>query len=265
MVAELIVGHTTRSLALSADGWHMATHVAALGLAALGYWFARTRARDRAFAFGTGKVHALAGYTSAIVLLLVAAGMFAQSAQRLFQPEAVDFGEALPVACVGLVANLLSIVLLGDADHDAASGHHDHNHRAAYLLVVADAFTSLLAIGALLLGRYLGWRSFDALAGLVGGMVIASWGVGLCRSSGRMLLDVRASGDDEHRIRSVLEGIDDVRIADLHVWETGPGRRSCVVSLVTSMPREARFYRDAILSGAELAHLTVEVTRCAHD
>lgn len=274
MVTELAVGYATRSMALTADGWHMATHAGALGLAAAAYWFARTRATDRSFSFGTGKVHALAGYTSAVALMLVALSMIVESVRRLASPEVIHFREALPVAIVGLIVNLASIKLLDhddhdhdhdddhDDDHDHAHAGHDHNHRAAYMHVVADAFTSVLAIAALVAGRYLGWSSLDFMMGIVGGVVVLKWGYGLCRSSGAQLLDATASASAEAAIRAELERVDDIRVADLHLWEMGPNRRSCVVTLVTSRVRDTAFYRDRILAASPLAHLTVEVHRC---
>lgn len=287
MVVELVTGYATHSMALTADGWHMATHAGALGLSAAAYWFARSRAHDRAFAFGTGKVHALAGYTSAIILMVVAVSMIVESLQRFVHPAAIRFGEALPVAVVGLLVNLASIKLLDHGhdhdedhedhedhdddddhdDHDRAHGpahaHHDHNHRAAYMHVVADALTSVLAIAALVVGRYLGWTAFDPLMGIVGGAVVLKWGVGLCRSAGRQLVDATSPAELEDEIRHALEAIDDVRVADLHIWEMAPGLRGCVVALHSALPRDAQFYRRTLEAKGPFAHLTIEVHRCA--
>jgi cation diffusion facilitator family transporter len=274
MVIEIAVGYATHSMALLADGWHMATHVGALGLASAAYWVSRRFATHRAFAFGTGKVRALAGYTSAVALGLVALSMVTESIERLVNPHAIDFGSSLPVAVLGLVVNLASVFLLHSHDdhdghhHDHAHAeghehHHDHNHRAAFMHVVADAFTSLLAIGALLAGRYLNWTWLDAASGIVGGIVILNWGAGLLRNAAFELLDVSQSSAIEDNIRSTLESLDDVRVRDLHVWSLGGGAKSCVVTLVTSAPREARTYREA-LSQFSLAHLTIEVQRCEH-
>lgn len=277
MVGELIIGTLTNSMALTADGWHMATHAGALGMSAAAYWFARTRARESSFTFGTGKVYALAGYTSAVVLGLVAVLMLIESCRRLAHPLPIRFAEALPVAILGLLVNLASVKLL-DADdhadhhddHDQHHGHghghghggHDHNLRAAYFHVLADAFTSVLAIAALIGGKYAGWSFLDPMMGIVGGLVILKWGIGLCRDSGRQLLDVVPSKQAAEAIRARVEELDDARVADLHLWEIGPGRNGCIVSLVTAVPREAAFYRKAILSVSNLAHLTVEVHRC---
>ncbi|MCE9635432.1 MAG: CDF family Co(II)/Ni(II) efflux transporter DmeF [Planctomycetes bacterium] len=306
MVLELVVGNVTGSMALTADGWHMATHAGALGLALVGYWFARTRATHRAFSFGTGKVYALAGYTSAVALGVVALAMVWESGQRFFEPHAIEFDEALPVAVLGLLVNLGCVVLLGHGDHessddtaagldhDHAHGHgdddghghgHDHDHghehgehndhdgggarapadhnmRAAYAHVLADAFTSVLAIGALVCGRWLGWKWMDPAMGIVGGAVILKWAGDLCRSAGRQLLDVSPAPELEHEIRAALEKIDDVRVADLHVWDLGPRRRGCIAAIVTATPRDTAIYRESILSHGNFSHVTVEVHRC---
>ena len=273
MVGELVVGSLTNSMALTADGWHMATHAGALGMSALAYWFARTRARASAFSFGTGKVYALAGYTSAVVLGLVAVLMLVESCRRLVNPLPIHFGEALPVAILGLLVNLASVKLLDaddhhhhhapeDSDHNHGHASHDHNLRAAYFHVLADAFTSILAIGALVGGRYAGWNFLDPAMGIVGGLVILRWGVGLCRDSARPLLDVVPSADLAEQIRRGIEQVDDARVADLHLWEMSPGQHACIVSLVTEAPRDTKFYREAILRTSSIAHLTVEVQRC---
>lgn len=288
MISELIIGSMTNSIALKADGWHMGTHVGALGLTLVAYWYARTRANHDTFSFGTGKVYALAGYTSGILLALVALFMAYEGAEQLINHHPVDYGDALPVAVVGFVVNIISVMLLGhkhhyghDHDHDHDHGHgHDHDHdahepaakpqagtldfnlRAAYIHILADAMTSILAIGALAAGRYAGLWYFDPLMGFIGGGVIVWWAVSLCRQAGRQLLDVVSSPTCEGVVRKQLEAIDDVRVADLHVWDLGPGRRSCIVSLVTSTPRETDFYRDAVLRALDVAHLTIEIHQC---
>jgi cation diffusion facilitator family transporter len=263
MGVEIVVGYATNSMALLADGWHMATHVGALGLASAAYWVSRRFAGHRAFAFGTGKVRALAGYTSAVALGLVAIAMMVESLERLLRPHAIDFVNSLPVAVLGLVVNVVSVFLLhahDDDDHDD-DHEHDHNHRAAFMHVVADIFTSVLAIAALLGGRFLGWSWPDAVSGIVGGLVILKWGAGLSRDAAFELLDVFPSSAIEDEIRTVLEALDDVRVRDIHVWSLGGGAKSCVVTLVTAAPRDARSYREALAHFA-LAHLTIEVQRC---
>ncbi len=263
MVAELVAGYATGSMALLADGWHMATHVGALGLASAAYALARRYAMHRAFTFGTGKIHALAGYTSAVVLGLVAVAMIVESAARLLSPRSIDFTSSLPVAIVGLVVNLASVALLHDHeddDHDDLHHDHDHNHRAALLHVVADTFTSALAIAALVVGLTTGWIWLDSVTGIVGGVVILAWGVGLCRNTGMALLDVEPSPALARNIRSALEAVDDVRVRDLHVWAIGRGARSCIATVVSATPRDVTEYRQR-LAGFGLAHLTIEVQR----
>ena len=294
MVGELSVGYLTGSMSLTADGWHMGTHVGALGLTLVAYWYARTRAGNDAFSFGTGKVYALAGYTSGVMLAIVALLMGVESVERLIERPPVDYGEALPIAAVGFAVNLVCALLLSknhhyghghnhDHDHGHAHGDHDHGHtpapakptpgsldfnmRAAFIHVLADAMTSVLAIIALALGMWGGLWFLDPAMGLLGGVVIIWWAIGLCRQASGQLLDVVSSPKHEAVVRQKLESIDDVRVADLHVWELGPGRRSCIVSVVTSTPREVAFYRDTVLGAVGLAHLTIEIHRCAlqHD
>jgi len=277
MVGELIVGWMTGSLALTADGWHMGTHVGALGLTLAAYWYARKHAGNDVFSFGTGKVYALAGYTSGIVLAIVALWMGVEGIERLVTKPPVNYGEALPIAALGLGVNVVCALLLGTGHHYGHDHHHDghaHEHkkpeagsidfnlRAAYIHIVADALTSVFAIVALSLGKWAGLWFFDPAMGLIGGIVIAWWSINLCRQASRQLLDVVSSPKHEDVVRKRLEAIDDVQVADLHVWELGPGRRSCIVSLVTAMPRELEYYRDAVLAALPVAHLTIEIHRC---
>ena len=266
MVVEIAVGYTTNSMALLADGWHMATHVGALGLASVAYALSRRYAAHPAFAFGTGKVHALSGYTSAVALGLVALVMIAESCGRLIDPHAIDFARSLPVAVIGLVVNVASVLLLhvheDHEEHHQQDEHHDHNHRAAFLHVVADTLTSGLAILALLGGRFLGWGWLDAVSGIVGGLMILKWGLGLSRAAAFELLDVDPSSTLTQDIRAALEALDDVRVRDLHVWSIGRGAKSCVVTVVTSEPCEVDRYRKQ-LAAFHLAHLTIEVQRCS--
>jgi cation diffusion facilitator family transporter len=295
MVGELVFGQLTGSVALSADGWHMGTHVGTLGFTLIAYWYARTRAGHDAFSFGTGKVYALAGYTSGVLLAVVALWMAKEGIEHLITQPAVDYSDALPVAGVGFAVNIVSAYLLSRGHHyghshhghshadDAGNGHnavhhHDHgrkpgagtldfNLRAAYIHILADALTSLLAIGALSLGWWADLWFLDPLTGLIGGAVILWWAVSLCRQASRQLLDVVSSPRHEQIVRQRLEAIDDVQVADLHVWELGPGRRSCIVSVVTARPRDVTVYREAVLSALAVAHLTIEIHQCglAHD
>ncbi|WP_223547232.1 CDF family Co(II)/Ni(II) efflux transporter DmeF [Pseudomonas sp. A-B-19] len=265
MIGEIAAGYITGSMALLADGFHMATHAGALGIAALAYGFARRNANNTRYSFGTGKVGDLAGFASAMVLGLVAIGIAGESVLRLFQPTTVAFTEATVIAVVGLAVNIVSAFLLAgdhghhDHDHGHSHGHHHHhdnNLRSAYVHVLADALTSLLAIAALLAGRYLGWVWLDPVMGIVGAIVIAKWAVGLMRDSAAVLLDVT----DAHiadEIRELLKS-DDVRISDLHVWQVGPQARAAIVSVVAPANVSADTIRERLAPVHELSHLTVE-------
>ncbi len=283
MMGELIVGYVSGSLALRADGWHMGTHVGALGLTLVAYWYARTRAGTDAFSFGTGKVYALAGFTSGILLAFIAVLVAVEGVEHIVDPEPVNYGEALPIAILGLVVNGVSALVLGGGHHYGHShgnthahehGHDHHGHakpkagtldfnmRAAYIHILADALTSLLAIVALALGKWADLWFLDPATAIVAAAVIVWWAVGLCRQASWQLLDVVSSPSHEQIVRARLEAIDDVRVADLHVWELGPGRRSCIVSLVTATPRDVAFYRDTVLGALAVAHLTIEIHQC---
>jgi cation diffusion facilitator family transporter len=260
-VVEIVSGYFFGSMALLADGWHMASHASALGLTAIGYSFARRRASDPRFTFGTGKVGELAGYTSALVLGLIAVLMAYESGCRLLQPVAISFDEAIAVAVVGLVVNLVSAFILRDPiieDH-RGDHHRDHNLRGAYLHVIADALTSLLAIAALTAGRFLGWLWMDPVMGIVGAVVISRWSFGLLTDTGRILLDMNHNRTLSEEIRRRIEGDPGTHITDLHVWRVGPGHFSAIVSLVTSNPRPPSHYRDLVLTLDGLSHITLEV------
>jgi cation diffusion facilitator family transporter len=288
MVVEIVGGSLFGSMALVADGWHMSTHAAALGIAALAYRFARTHAHDPRFSFGTGKLGELAGFASALILGIIALFIAYESVQRLFAPVAIHFDEAIPIAVVGLLVNLVSAVLLHDDghhhhhhhraqghghshdahdhhdDHEHHHGHHHHhdtNQRAAYLHVLADAMTSVLAIAALLAGRFYGWMWVDPAVGLVGSFVIASWSLGLMRSAGATLLDMVPDADLTHDVRERLEVAGD-RVSDLHLWRVGPGHAALLASIVSDDPQDPAAYK-ARLSGLHgLSHVTIEVLRC---
>lgn len=262
MVLEITVGYATSSMALLADGWHMATHVGALGLASVAYALSRRYATHRMFAFGTGKIKALAGFTSAIALGLTALVMMVESVQRWIWPREVDVASSLPVAVLGLVVNLGSVLLLrDDHGHDHEHEHHDHNHRAALMHVMADTLTSALAILALLAVRHFGWTWLDAASGIVGGILILHWSAGLCRGAALELLDAVPAPGIEDAIRTELESIDDTRVCDLHIWPLGEASQSCVATVISGTPREPDHYR-ARLARFGLAHLTIEVQRC---
>jgi cation diffusion facilitator family transporter len=278
MVAEIAGGSIFGSMALLADGWHMSTHAGALAIAAFAYRFARSHARDPRFAFGTGKLGDLAGFTSAIVLALIALGIGYESAVRLFQPVVIHYEEAIAIAVVGLGVNLASAWLLGGephhehvhdhddhADHDdhhhGHHHHHDHNLRAAYWHVLADALTSVLAIAGLLVARFYGWTWLDPVIGIVGAGVIARWSWGLIRDSGSILLDAAPNRALDAAIRQKLE-IGHDRIADLHVWRLGPGHNAAIVSLVADEPESVEHYKERLENIAGLSHVTIEVHRC---
>ncbi|WP_047300609.1 CDF family Co(II)/Ni(II) efflux transporter DmeF [Pseudomonas fluorescens] len=270
MIGEIAAGYITGSMALLADGFHMATHAGALGIAAAAYGFARRNANNKRYSFGTGKVGDLAGFASAMVLGLVSLGIAGESILRLFQPTTVAFGEATVIAVVGLVVNLVSaFVLMGHHGHDhghhhdharehGGHHHHDNNLRSAYVHVLADALTSVLAIAALLAGRYLGWVWLDPAMGIVGAIVIAKWAFNLMRDSSAVLLDAT----DEPvaaEIRELLETSGDVRISDLHVWQVGPQARAAIVSVVASAGVTAEAVRVRLAPVHELSHLTIEL------
>jgi cation diffusion facilitator family transporter len=275
MLMELAAGWITGSMALMADAWHMASHVGALGLAAFAYRFARQHAGDARFTFGTGKVTALAGYTSALLLVAVAFWMVWESVQRLFQPVPIHYAEAMVVATLGLAVNLASAWLLDhdhhhdhgdDHDDDEHHGHHhehvDHNLRAAYLHVLADALTSVLAIVALGGGLIYGWNFLDPLMGLVGAALVSRWAWGLARDSAEVLLDAEDHGGTAAEVRRLIEALPDHEVADLHLWRVGPASRACILSLVTHSAHPAEFYRDRLAGIAGLDHLTVEINEC---
>jgi len=262
MIGEIAAGYLTGSMALLADGFHMATHVVALGIAAAAYGFARRHANNARYSFGTGKVGDLAGFASAMVLGLVSLGIAVESVLRLLEPTTVAFTEATVIAVVGLAVNIASaFLLMGHHGHDHGHSHdhghhHDNNLRSAYVHVLADALTSVLAIAALLAGRYLGWVWLDPAMGIVGAIVIAKWAYSLMRDSAAVLLDTT----DEPvaaEIRELL-ATDDVRISDLHVWQVGPDARAAIVSVVASAPVSAETIRERLVPVHELSHLTVE-------
>ncbi len=273
MVAEIVAGIVYGSMALTADGWHMCTHAAALAISALAYRFARKHAGDSRFSFGTGKFGELAAFASAIILVLIAVLIAYESAIRLFAPVPIRFDEAALVAFLGLAVNLLSAWLLWDGrsdDHGHEHHHgdkhhrhhgHDSNIRAAFVHVSADALTSVLAIVALLGGRFYGWTWLDSAIGILGAAVIARWSYGLIVSSGATLLDIVPDGKLASKIRTCLEVGGD-RLGDLHLWRLGPGHAGVIASVISDHPQEPGAYKRR-LSGIEgLSHVSVEVHRC---
>lgn len=286
MVGEIVAGSLFGSMALLADGWHMGTHAAALGIAAFAYRFARQHIGNAHFTFGTGKFGDLAAFSSAIILGLIAIEIAYESVLRLISPVPIVYGQAIAVAALGLCVNLASAWLLRGShahhhdhhhghdhahDHDdghAHDDHHDHHHhdnnlRAAYVHVMADAATSVLAIAALALAMSSGWAWADPAVGLIGSTVIASWAVGLIKSSGAVLLDVRADEKLERVIRARMEVGDD-RVTDLHLWQVGPGHRAVLLSVVSDQPKTPAVYKKRLAGLKGLSHVTVEVETCPH-
>ncbi|WP_413872299.1 CDF family Co(II)/Ni(II) efflux transporter DmeF [Albidovulum sp.] len=289
MAIEIAAGTLYGSMALVADGWHMATHAGAMLIAAVAYSYARRQARNPRFSFGTGKMGDLAGFASAVVLALIALLIGWESLVRLYSPIAIDFPQAITVAIIGLVVNLVCAWILkedhhhahrhahhhgldhhhhhDDHDHDHGDGHgrhpRDNNLRAAYLHVLADALTSVLAIAALLTGSLYGWTWMDPVMGIVGGLVIARWSLGLIRDTGRTLLDYVDEADGlPVEIRAALEVGGD-RITDLHVWQLGPGHHGAIVSLRATDPQQPAAYRARLSHIHHLSHLTIEVEQAA--
>ena len=271
MVVEIVSGYLFGSMALLADGWHMASHVAALGLAVFAYRYARLQSNNARFTFGAGKVSALGGYSSAILLALVAFLMMGESLHRLYQPVSIAYGEALLVTFAGMIVNLISVWLLRDDGHHhchaTGDGHthqprHDHNFQGAFMHVLADLMTSVLAIIALLAGYYLGWISLDPLIGIVGACVILYWAFGLLRASARTLLDAEDHSQLARAITQALESRPDHKVVDLHIWRISPATCGCIVSLVSHQPDSTESYKRQIATLGQLAHITVEINRC---
>lgn len=267
MVGEIAAGLMFGSMALLADGIHMATHAGALAIAAAAYAFARRHAGDRRFTFGTGKVGELAGFSSALILAVIAVLIGYESALRLTAPTPIRFDESIAIAALGLIVNLLSAWLLHrdeetDAhDHDHDHHYHDHNLRAAYLHVLADALTSVMAILALLAGRFFGWLWMDPIVGLLGAIVIARWAWSLMRVSGAVLVDSMPAGDTARQIQQMLEQDGD-RVSDLHLWRVGPGHLAVIVALVSDHPLEPDVYRQKLLQIPHISYVTVELQLC---
>ena len=236
MVVEIGAGWLYGSMALLADGWHMGTHVAALGIALYAYRYARMHQYDRRYSFGTGKVKVLGGFTGAIVLIFVAGFMAWESVNRLFVPEIIQFDEAIGVAVLGLVVNVVSASMLKDHHHH--DGHqHDPNMRAAYLHVLTDALTSVLAIVALGLGKVVGWSWMDPLMGVVGAIIIVRWTYGLLRDTTSILLDSAQDPDKVEALRATIEEVGDCMVVDLHLWRIEASQYAVICSLVTHNPR----------------------------
>ena len=272
MVVEIVAGTVFGSMALLADGWHMSSHALALGVSAGAYALARRHADDPRFAFGTWKIEVLGGYTSAVFLVGVAAYMGFESVSRLIDPAPIQFNEAIPVAILGLAVNVVSAWMLSTGTHGHGhddQGHHDlghhHHHdlnlRAAYLHVLADAATSVLAIAALVGGKYLGAGWLDPVMGLVGTVLVARWAVGLLRDTGRVLLDAEMDAPVVNEIYEVIESLPQpAALRDLHVWRVGKGKYACIVSVAVAQAVTIDEVRRRLAVHEEIVHVTVELT-----
>lgn len=274
MVAEIVGGSLFGSMAVVADGWHMSTHAGALTIAALAYRFARRHTDDPRFSFGTGKIGELAAFSSAVILALIAGLIGYEAVRRLYAPVAINFAEATWLAVAGFGVNLTSAWLLFDSGHHHDQGHaHDHGHashhhhdhdtnlRAAYVHVLADAMTSVLAIVALLTARFFGWVWMDPAMALIGVAVILSWSVGLIRASGTVLLDMVPDRKLAGLIRTRLEVGGD-KVSDLHLWRLGPGHVGLIAAVVSDRPKAPAIYKRRLKGLAGLSHVTIEVHAC---
>lgn len=270
MVVEIAAGLAFGSMALLADGLHMASHTAALGIALVAYVVSRRMAADNSFAFGVGKINSLAGFASAVLLLGFAFAMVTESTDRLINPLEIAFDQALIVAVVGLVVNGVSAWILMSTPHDHGHGHehhghenkhHDHNLRAAYLHVLADALTSLLAIAALLAGKYFGAGWLDPTMGIVGAVLVARWSIGLIRASARVLLDRQADQEHVDELRRSIEDASADRITDLHLWCIGHEIYAAEIAIASGDPKSSDHYRDMIPAHLNIVHATVEVRK----
>ena len=292
MVAEIATGLAFGSMALFADGIHMGSHMVGLGISFLAYRYARRHARSQQFSFGTGKVNALAGYSSAIFLVIIALFMGYESIHRFIKPVSIEYNQAILVAVIGLVVNGASIFILGDKGHThtpdqhdqvhelSDSGHEhehendhnpgkhthskgaDHNLTAAYLHVLTDAITSVLAIFALLGAKYLKFNWMDPLMGVVGAILVIRWSIGLIQGTIKVLLDHQIPVEIQKRIITILEGYKDTKVSDLHIWSIGPGIYSSEIGIVTKYPDSPDIYKALIPEDTGVVHATVEVHLC---
>ena len=273
MCIEIVAGLAYGSMALLADGLHMASHTAALSISAYAYYFARKRAHDRSFSFGTGKVNSLGGYTGAILLLIFALMMVYESIHRLLKPEDILYNQAILVAVIGLIVNGASMLILGHDEHHHHGhdhhGHdhhgHDHNLRAAYLHVLADTLTSFLAIIALLAAKFYAWNWMDPIMGIIGAILITKWSIGLLKQSGNVLLD--RQGPD-HLVKSVEKVIKSMpskpEIVDLHIWLIGPNIFSAAITVLANEEKcIGCLIKSEIKNISAIVHTTIEVHQCS--
>ena len=275
MIAEILFGLITNSMALLADGWHMGTHAFALGISLSAYVLARKHAENARFAFGTWKIEILGAYTSALLLGVVSVAITYMSIERFNKPLLIHYNEALFVAIVGLAVNVACAIILNTSssshtNHHNHSNLHDHEHhshddlnlKSAYLHVIADALTSVFAISALIGAKYLGFNWLDPFMGIVGAALIARWSILLLRDSGSILLDHEKASPISHKIREHIESDGDTRIADLHLWKVAEGNYACIISVVSSARRSIDEYKMRLGSIHELAHITIEINEC---
>lgn len=266
MVVEIIAGSVYGSMALLADGWHMGTHVAAFMIALFAYRYARDNADNPAFAFGTGKVNVLGGFASATALAVVALVMLIESLQRIVVPHEIQFNQAILVACIGLLVNVASVFLLKDNhshnEHRHEPHQHDHNLRAAYFHVLADAMTSVLAIAALLAGKYFGWHWLDPIIGVVGAVIITRWAYLLVKQTSPILLDAGIEEEFQQEIKQTIEEDSDNKVCDMHVWRVSANHYAAIVGLVTQYPSSVVHYKKLLSGIDKLSHITIEVNDC---
>ncbi|WP_019616500.1 CDF family Co(II)/Ni(II) efflux transporter DmeF [Psychromonas ossibalaenae] len=268
MLIEITAGTIYGSMALLADGWHMGTHAFAFMITIFAYHYSRKHADNKSFTFGTGKASVLGGYSSAILLGLVALIMLGESIHRLMSPQIIQFNEAIMVAVIGLLVNVVSAFLLKDDHHHGHehqhghSHHHDHNLKAAYLHVLADALTSVLAIAALFAGKYWGWNWVDALMGIVGSVIITRWAIGLMRQTSPILLDAGIDYDYQKQVVTTLEKYNNSKVSDIHIWRVSADHYAAVISLVTHIPESVDHYKQLLHKFDKIVHLTIEVNHC---
>jgi len=271
MVVEIAAGYWSGSMALLADGWHMGTHSAAFAIAIFAYWYAKKHSNNKEFSFGTGKVTYLGGFASAVALAIVALMMAIESFLRLIEPQAIHFNEAIVVAIIGLTVNIASVLLLHDGhhhDHDHHTHnhnhthHHDHNLKAAYFHVLADTLTSVLAIVALLAGKFFGWIWMDALMGIVGAAVISRWSYGLIKDTSGMLLDKSENSAILTKIADTIKKENETIIHDLHVWNIASTHQAVILSVASKSPLEPNDYKQILKQCLpRLSHISIEVNR----
>jgi cation diffusion facilitator family transporter len=269
MIVEIAAGTLFGSMALLADGWHMGTHTAAFAITIFAYRYSKRHADNRNFTFGTGKVSVLGGFASAIALAVIALVMAFESIHRFFETPHIRFNEAISVAILGLLVNLLCAALLQvgrghshQHTHDTGDHHHhDHNLKGAYLHVLADALTSVLAIVALSFGKFLGWHWLDPLMGIVGALIISRWSYGLLRDTSGILLDKNIAANHSRDIQSKIESDADNRVSDMHVWKVGPADYAAIISIVTHYPKSPAYYKSLLNEFDSLSHVTIEVNK----